>query len=105
MENIIKDKLLQYLNKNKLINKQQHGFVFNKACNTNLLETMDTLTKLLADKESFDMLLLDFAKAFDKVAHKRLNLKLTGYGKVLQVINASSVEFFFLLHLMRGLRK
>ena len=80
MEKIIKDELMQYLNKNKLINKQQHGFVFNKACNTNLLETMDTLTKLLADKESFDMLLLDFAKAFDKVAHKRLNLKLTGYG-------------------------
>ena len=41
---------------------------------------MDTLTKLLADKESFDLLLLDFAKAFDKVAHKRLNLKLSGYG-------------------------
>ena len=54
--------------------------LYNKACNTNLLETMDTLTKLLADKESFDLLLLDFAKAFDKVAHKRLNLKLSGYG-------------------------
>ena len=80
MEKIIKDEVMQYLNKHKLINKQQHGFVYNKACNTNLLETMDTLTKLLADKESFDMLLLDFAKAFDKVAHKRLNLKLSGYG-------------------------
>ena len=80
MEKIIKDELMQYLNKNNLISKQQHGFVYNKACNTNLLETMDTLTKLLDDKESFDMLLLDFAKAFDKVAHKRLNLKLSGYG-------------------------
>ena len=80
MEKIIKDDLMNYLNKNKLINKQQHGFVHNKACNTNLLETMDTLTKLLSDKESFDLLLLDFAKAFDKVAHRRLNLKLEGYG-------------------------
>ena len=80
MEKMIKDELMRYLMKNNLINKQQHGFVYNKACNTNLLETMDTLTKLLADKESFDLLLLDFAKAFDKVAHKRLNLKLSGYG-------------------------
>ena len=80
MEKIIKDELMQYLNKNNLINEQQHGFVYNKACNTNLLETMDILTKLLADKEAFDLLLLDFAKAFDKVARKRLNLKLSGYG-------------------------
>ena len=41
---------------------------------------MDQLTKLLADKESFDLLLLDFEKAFDKVSHKRLNQKLAGYG-------------------------
>ena len=87
MEKIIKDELMNYLEKNKLINKQQHGFVYNKACNTNLLETMDTLTKLLSDKESFDLLLLDFAKAFDKVAHRRLNLKLEGYGICGKLLN------------------
>ena len=80
MEKIIKDELMEYLVKNNLINKQQHGFVYKKACNTNLLETLDLMTKLLSNKEAFDLLLLDFAKAFDKVAHKRLNLKLSGYG-------------------------
>ncbi len=80
MEKMIKDELMQYLNKNSLINKQQHGFVNNKACNTNLLETIDLLTKLLADKESFDLLLLDFAKAFDVVSHQRLLIKLEAYG-------------------------
>lgn len=78
---------MDYLNKNKLINKQQHGFVYKKACNTNLLETMDLLTKLLSDKDAFDLLLLDFAKAFDKVAHKRLNLKLSGYGICGKLLN------------------
>ena len=73
---MIKDELMQYLDKNNLINKQQHGFVSNKAFNTNLLETIDLLTKLLADKESFDLLLLDFAKAFDVVSHQRLLIKL-----------------------------
>ena len=77
---MIKDELMQYLDKNNLINKQQHGFVSNKACNTNLLETIDLLTKLLVDKESFDLLLLDFAKAFDVVSHQRLLIKLEAYG-------------------------
>ena len=74
MEKIIKDELMQFLNQNKLIDKQQHDFVYNKACITNLLEAMDILTKLIANKESFDMLLLDLEKAFGKVSHKRLNL-------------------------------
>ena len=51
-----------------------------KSCLTNLLETMDLLTKLLSEKESFDLLLLDFEKAFEKVVHKHLNIKLAGYG-------------------------
>ena len=41
---------------------------------------MDLLTKLLSDKESFDLLLLDFEKAFDKVSHSRLSIKLAGHG-------------------------
>jgi gas vesicle protein len=80
MEKIIKDDLTNYLNKNNLINKQQHGFVNNKACNTNLLETMDILTKLQSQKKNVDLLLLDFSKAFDKVAHRRLFIKLEAYG-------------------------
>jgi ribonucleases P/MRP protein subunit RPP40 len=48
---------------------------------------MDILTKLLANKESFDMLLLDFENAFDKVSHKRLNLKLSGYGITGKLLN------------------
>ena len=80
MEKIIKDEIMEHLIKHNLINKHQYGFVYNKACVTNLLETMDLLTKLLSDKESFDLLLLDFEKAFDKVSHSRLSIKLTGHG-------------------------
>jgi hypothetical protein len=38
------------------------------------------LTKAKADKKTAEMILLDFAKAFDKVPHKRLLLKLDSYG-------------------------
>jgi hypothetical protein len=61
MERIIRDEIMNYLLQHNLIVKQQHGFVNNKNCSTNLLETIDLITKALADGFSVDELLLDFA--------------------------------------------
>ncbi len=41
---------------------------------------MDFLTNALAQKKWVDLLFLDFEKAFDKVPHRRLLLKLKAYG-------------------------
>ena len=57
----------------------QHGFVSNKACITNLLETLDTITEAVNKGFSVDLVLLDFAKAFDKVSHEKLIFKLEAY--------------------------
>ena len=57
-----------YLVENDLIAPEQHGFVPKKACNTNLLETMDLITEAI----DLEFKLLDFAKAFDKVSHAKL---------------------------------
>jgi hypothetical protein len=80
MEKTVKTQIMNYLVASKLIAPEQHGFVNKKACNTNLLETLDYATKTIADNDALDILFLDFAKAFDKVPHKRLLLKLAGYG-------------------------
>ena len=58
----------------------QHGFVPNKACVTNLLETLDIITDAVNKGHSVDLILLDFAKAFDKVSHAKLIQKLEAYG-------------------------
>jgi ribonuclease P/MRP protein subunit RPP40 len=71
---------MNYLNSNKFLSPCQHGFVDQKTCTTNLLETMDMLTSSMADKKQIDLIFLDFAKAFDKVPHQRLLLKLLKYG-------------------------
>ena len=59
---------------------KRHGFVPNKSCVTNLLETLDVITDALKNGHSVDLVLLDFAKAFDKVSHAKLIQKLKAYG-------------------------
>ncbi|XP_065661930.1 uncharacterized protein LOC136084814 [Hydra vulgaris] len=80
MEAFIKEEIMTHLMENKLPSKNQHGFVKNKACVTNLLETLDILTASMSDSLAVGMIYMDFAKAFDKVPHKRLLKKCEAYG-------------------------
>jgi hypothetical protein len=80
MERIIRDAMLQFLVENRLICASQHGFVFAKSCVTNLLESVDNITHALAEHHDVVVAFLDFAKAFDKVCHRRLIVKLKAYN-------------------------
>jgi hypothetical protein len=91
MESLIRDKIVDHLVENELIRSSQHGFTIGKSCQTNLLEYLNTLTRLVDSGYNVDVLYLDFAKAFDKVPHQRLLLKLESHGitgKVLQWISS-----------------
>ncbi|CAF1045172.1 unnamed protein product [Brachionus calyciflorus] len=74
-KNLIKKKTC-HLVENNLICEQQHGFVPRKCCTTNLLETLDIITKALNDKKIFDIIYTDYSKAFDKVNHRKLQFDL-----------------------------
>ncbi|CAF1155240.1 unnamed protein product, partial [Brachionus calyciflorus] len=82
MEKIIRDELMIYLVMNKLINEKQHGFMQGKSCNTNLLEFIDRVTYELEKGNQIDIIYTDFSKAFDKVSHKKLLVKMKAYGIV-----------------------
>ena len=56
----------------KLLSKQQNEFAKSKSCTTNLLETLDFISSSLDKGCPVDVILLDFAKAFDTVPHKKL---------------------------------
>ena len=86
MESIIRDNIVQHLVKYQLIKASQHGFMAAKSCQTNLIDYLDTLTKLVDEGYSVDVIYLDFAKAFDKVPHRRLMLKLEQHGISGQVL-------------------
>ena len=86
-EKILRDEILFFVESK--ISPDQHGFVKGKSCLSNLLETMDSVIELIEEGFPVDILFFDFKKAFDRVPHNGLILKLQCLGidgKVLDVI-------------------
>jgi hypothetical protein len=71
---------MDYLLSNNLLNPSKHGFMPGKSCGTNLLEFLEKATEVIDSGRPFDVVFLDFAKAFDKVPRERLLEKLRGPG-------------------------
>ena len=80
LERLIKDHLVDFLVKNKLINPSQHGFLKARSCLTNMLCVLEDVTKWVDERITSRYNLLRFKKAFDKVPHPRLLLKLKANG-------------------------
>lgn len=79
-ETIVRDKMVQYLECNSLIQDSQHGFRNNRSCLSNLLTFYNELFAVYDITKSLDIVYLDFQKAFDKVPHDKLLLKLKEIG-------------------------
>ena len=79
LEAIIRDHMMDFLIKHKLINPSQHGFLKARSCLTDVLCFLEEITKWVDDGSPVDVIYLDFQKAFDKVPHQRLILKLKSH--------------------------
>ena len=64
----------------RILTDSQHGFRKHRSCETQLILTVDDLSRSLDNSEQVDAILLDFSKAFDKVPHQHLLYKLDYYG-------------------------
>ena len=80
LERLIKDHMVEFLVKHKLLNSSQHGFLKARSCLTNILCFLEEITKWIDVGSPVDIIYLDFQKAFDKVPHQRLLLKLKAHG-------------------------
>ena len=87
MERVVKGNLTNFIERNNLISNSQHGFRAGRSPQTNLIEFMNVTTKWLDDEERFDVIYLDFSKAFDKVCHSRLMVKLEEVGVTGKVLD------------------
>nr|CAD2171133.1 unnamed protein product [Meloidogyne enterolobii] len=80
LEHCITKEITNFLESNKLIPPDQHGFRKNRSVTTQLLETFDDYTQAIEQKKCIDVIFFDLAKAFDTVPHDRLLKKLQAMG-------------------------
>ena len=79
-ESIMKDSIMDHLLDNNLIKSSQHGFMPGRSCSTNLITFLNKVTDIVDRGKAADIFYLDFAKAFDKVPHKKLIYKMYNKG-------------------------
>ena len=80
LEMLIKDHMMDFLIRQKLLNSSQRGFITSRSCLTNMLCFLEKFTKWMDEGSPVDIFYLGFQKAFDKVPNLRLLLKLKAHG-------------------------
>ena len=82
LEHIVHKHIMNHLDRHSILTDAQHGFRQQRSCETQLITTYHDILTQLDDQnvQKVDAVVLDFAKAFDKVPHKRLAIKLKFYG-------------------------
>lgn len=77
MEHIIYSHVASHLDNNSFFFRKQHGFRPGLSCETQLFEFTTDLNLNLDSSFQTDVIYIDFSKAFDRVAHRRLMAKLS----------------------------
>ena len=85
LEHIIVSNINKHLALENILADCQHGFRSQRSCETQLVQFYHDLVSNLdravgRGHRQTDVIVMDFAKAFDKVPHKRLLYKLDFYG-------------------------
>jgi hypothetical protein len=80
LEHIVVSHVMKHFETNNILYSLQHGFRTLRSCETQLLMLFDDLARTSDKRTQTDVLIMDFAKAFDKVPHRRLSYKLNWYG-------------------------
>ena len=80
LEHIVVSNILKHLDQQNILVDCQHGFRAKRCCETQLRTLAHKLADNLHSGIQTDLVILDFSKAFDKVAHRKLLMKMDNYG-------------------------
>ena len=75
------------------INSAQHGFMKHRSTTTQLIDTYSDISKNLDSGSQTDIIVLDFAKAFDSVPHDLIVHKLKTFGFECCIVLSVWLEF------------
>lgn len=79
-ESIVRDEMMAFFSENGALSDSQHGFVPGRSCVSQLLLVLEDWNRSIDEGTPVDAIYLDFKKAFDSVAHKRLIITLETIG-------------------------
>jgi len=80
IEKIVHVQIAQFIEGKSIMNHLQSGFVSGHSTVTPLLKVTDDIREGIDDKKANMLILLDFSKAFDRVHHELLIVKLRNMG-------------------------
>ena len=80
MEWFILSVLTGHVQDNQGIRPNQHGFMKDRSCLTNLISFYGQVTRLVDEGKAVDVVYLDFRRAFDTVPHSIILEKLAAHG-------------------------
>ena len=79
MEHIFQS-IMQHVQNYGILSEFQHGFRPGYSCPTQLIDFIENIQHAMDQQKQFELILLDFSKAFYMVPHQRLLTKLVYYG-------------------------
>lgn len=80
----------EFVERNNILNPNQHGYRSGLSIVTQLVETMHDLAQCINDHSQIGVIFMDYSKAFDRVSHVKLLVKLKEIlsdGPILQWIH------------------
>ncbi len=86
-EKLIREHIINHFKNNHLFTNKQYGFLDGRSTSLQLLKVLDHWTESLEAGNIIDCIYMDYAKAFDKVPHRRLISKLSSYGVSVTLID------------------